>query len=415
MKKILGCLVIFALAASSFGAGMVGGVVLDRQVLTRFAPPPGIPTEATEQFKLMAEAWNAIDRIYVDRSALEPTRLAYGAISGMVDSLGDTGHSRFLSPMMALEQVKQISGQFEGIGAEVQMKEGQVVIAAPIDGSPAEKAGLRPGDIILKVDADSVAGLTLDQVIKRIQGPSGSTVSLTLLDPKTGLTRDVTITRAKITVQNVSWQRLPGTNIAHLRIAVFSAGVGQSVRSALREMLNEGITGVILDVRNNPGGLLSECVTVASQFLKDGDALLERDADGTTTPVPVEPNGAAPDTPLVVLIDAGTASASEVSAGALQDRGRAQLVGETTFGTGTVLTESRLSDGSVILLAFEEWLTPGGRVIWHKGLTPDVMVAMPAGAVPLRPSIERDMTAEQLRASQDAQLLKALELLEQAT
>ena len=222
-----------------------------------------------------------------------------------------------------------------------------------MDGSPAQKAGLRPSDIILKVDGESVAGLPLDQVVSRILGPAGTSVVLTIMDPDTGRTRDVTIVRAHIKIQNVTWQRLPGTTVAHVRIAAFSQGVTEDLRGALEDI------------------------------------------------------------PLVVLINGGTASAAEIVAGALQDAQRATLVGETTFGTGTVLNEFRLSDGSALLLATEEWLTPGGRVIWHQGISPDKMVSLSSGVAPLLPEAEREMTAAQLQASEDAQLLQALELLKQ--
>jgi carboxyl-terminal processing protease len=173
------------------------------------------------------------------------------------------------------------------------------------------------------------------------------------------------------------------------------------------------MTGIILDLRNNPGGLLGEAVSVASQFLKNGNVLLEKDAQGKTTPVAVQPHGPVTDLPMVVLINGGTANAAEILAGALQDAHRATVLGETTFGTGTVLTEFRLSDGSALLLATEEWLTPAGRVIWHHGISPDVITALPRDAIPLLPEPERGMTAAQLRASGDVQLLRALDLLSQ--
>jgi carboxyl-terminal processing protease len=332
----------------------------------------------------------------------------------MVDALGDTGHSRFLSPEMVQEQHNFSQGQFEGIGAYVEMKDGHVVIVAPMDGSPAQQAGLHPGDIILKVDGENVAGLPIDQVVSRILGPAGTSVRLTILVPGTEQTRDVTLVRAQITLQNVDWQRLPGTQIAHVRIVAFSKGVTEDLKKALTEIQQQGITGIILDLRSNPGGLLSEAVGTASQFLQSGNVLLEKDAQGESTPVAVEEGGLAPDLPLVVLIDQGTASAAEIVSGALQDAGRARLVGETTFGTGTVLHEFRLSDGSALLLATAEWLTPEGRLIWHHGIVPDVQATLPQGTSPLLPQAEAGMTSEQVQNSRDAQLLRAVELLGQS-
>jgi carboxyl-terminal processing protease len=411
MKRTLAYLGIVILAVLVLAVGVGGGVALDRHVLFAFDPPSNIPANADSNFQLMAEAWNTIDNNYVDRPAIEPEQMTYGAISGMVNSLGDTGHSRFLDPQMVKQEQNFTQGQFEGIGAYVQMKDGNVVIVAPIDGSPAQKAGLQPGDIITKVNGKDISGLPLDQVVGEILGPVGTSVTLTIMDPKTGATRDVTLVRAKITVNNVSWQQLPGTTVAHVRIIAFSQGVTDDLVKALTDIKNQGLTGVILDLRNNPGGLLSEAVGTASLFLTSGNVLLEKNAQGKITPTPVESGGVAPNIPLEVLINEGTASASEIVSGALQDAKRAELVGETTFGTGTVLNAFSLADGSELLLATEEWLTPDGHTIWHNGLTPNVVVALPQGASPLFPAGEQNMTASQLQDSQDTQLLKALQLL----
>jgi carboxyl-terminal processing protease len=203
--------------------------------------------------------------------------------------------------------------------------------------------------------------------------------------------------------------------VVHVRIAGFSQGVTNDLRQALTALEQQGLTHIVLDLRNNPGGLLNEAVATASQFLSSGTVLLVRDAHGTTTPVPVQKHGVAPGLPLVVLINQGTASAAEIVAGALQDAHRAVLVGETTFGTGTVLKPFPLSDGSALMLAIEEWLTPHGRVIWHQGIAPDVVVALTPPATPLLPDTERTITAAQLQASDDRQLLHAVDLVTQAT
>jgi carboxyl-terminal processing protease len=395
----------------TLGLGTVGGVLLDRQVLAAYAEPSAAQTPAPADLSLVQEAYTMIQRVYVDRTALQAQQLEYGAISGMVDALGDTGHSRFLSPAMVKQESEMTQGQFEGIGVEVQTKNGAVVVVAPIDGTPAQRAGLRPGDIIAKVNGRDITGLPLEQVVGMILGPTGTSVTLTIMNPDNGQTRDVTLVRARIAVQNVTWNQLPGTTIAHVRIAAFSQGVSKDLQKALSEVRAQGMTGIILDLRSDPGGLLDEVIGIASQFLKSGDVLLEKDAQGNTTPVPVQSVGAVTDLPMVVLINGGTASAAEILAGALQDAHRATLEGETTFGTGTVLSQFRLSDGSALLLATEEWLTPAGRVIWHQGISPDVTVALPPDASPLLPEGESGLTAAQLKASSDAQLLRALDLL----
>jgi carboxyl-terminal processing protease len=411
MNRLSRTLGILSLVLVILMLGLVGGVVLDRMVLSVVAPLGCIPTDATAEFQLMGEAWSVVHRVYVDQAALEPQVLTYGAIDGMVNALGDTGHSRFLTPQMVRQQHDFTVGEFEGIGAYIEMKDGHVVIAAPMDNSPAQRAGLRPGDVVLKVDGENVANLRLDEVVGRILGPAGTEVTLTVLDPRTGKARDVTLGRAKITIDNVTWQRLPGTTIAQVRIVAFSKGATQDLVETMAEIQRQELTGVILDLRSDPGGLLDEAVETASQFLEGGNVLLEKDAQGQITSVPVQPGGQAVDVPMVVLVDQGTASAAEIVTGALQDAGRATVVGETTFGTGTVLQEFPLSDGSVLLLAVQEWLTPNGRVIWHQGLEPDVAVTLPSDAEPLIPRTERDLAPEQLRDSSDLQLLRALDLL----
>jgi carboxyl-terminal processing protease len=408
--------------------GLAGGIVLDRQLLTQgesakafldVAAAQGLsPTQAqstpavSNDLNLIAEAMKVIESNYVERANLKTNQLVYGAISGMMDALGDTGHSRFLTPDMVNAEHTMTNGSFEGIGAEVQSKNGNVVIVAPIDGSPAQKAGVRPGDIIVKVNGEDVTGQSLEYVVQRILGPAGTNVTITLQDPQTGETRDLTITRARIQLHNVTWEMLPGTTIAHLRIAEFSKGVTSDLINALREIKAQKATGIVLDLRNNPGGLLDEAVGVTSQFLKDGTVLEEKNTQGQVKSIAVKPGGLATDIPMVVLINGGTASASEIVSGALQDAKRATLVGEKTFGTGTVLNEFPLSDKSALLLATEEWLTPNGRVIWHEGISPDVTVTLPTTSMPLTPESERGLSQAQLMNSQDDQLLKAIETLQ---
>jgi carboxyl-terminal processing protease len=385
-------------------AGMGMGVILDRWVLMTF-----VPSNAVSDFRLMAQAWNTIQRHYVDRAAIKPKVLTYGAISGMVDALGDTGHSVFLNPEMVKQLKASERGQLKGIGVEIQMKNRQVVIVAPIDNSPAQRAGLHSGDIIMSVDGRDIAGLPLSQVVQRITGPVGTSVKLTVLDPQTHRLRNVSIIRAVVKINNVTWQRLPGTDVADLRIASFNDGVADDLRDALREIHQQRLQGLILDLRNNPGGVLDEAVAVASQFLTSGNVLLIKDAQGKITPMPVKPGGLATNIPMAVLINGGSASAAEIVTGALRDAHRAELIGQTTFGTGTVLNEFPLIGGSALMLAIQEWLTPDGQSYWHKGIPPEIKVALPQDVSPLIPAAERDMTAAELQSTKDKQLLRALE------
>ncbi len=392
--------------------GCVGGAVLDRQVLAAPLVTPAGAGGSSLNLSLLSEAWSTIRRSYVEASAVQSEKLTYGAIAGMVEALGDTGHSTFLTPAMRQEQHNFTQGHFEGIGAEVQTKDQHVVIVAPMDNSPAQKAGLKPGDIIFKVDGASVDGQPLDMVVSKIVGPAGTKVTLTIQSPGDSEPRDVTMTRERIEVKSVTWQFLPGTHLVHIRIAGFSEGVTKDLQAALADAARQGATGIVLDLRSDPGGLLNEAIGVASEFLRTGNVLQEKNAQGQVTMVPAHPTATTTDLPMVVLTNQGTASASEIVAGALQDAKRAQIVGETTFGTGTVLNEFNLSDGSALLLATEEWLTPSGRVIWHQGIMPDVKVSLPAQVGPLTPESERNLSAAQIQASQDTQLLRAMLILD---
>jgi carboxyl-terminal processing protease len=401
---------IFLLALGT-AAALTGAFFMSLQVQGLSSPSEKIPRDAKGDFALMAEAWNSIHDHYVDRASIKPVPLTYGAISGMVDALGDTDHSVFLSPEMIKEEKDFTAGKYEGIGAEVKMKEGHVVIVTPLDNSPAQKAGLQPGQIIMAVNDQDIMGLNLFQVVKRILGPAGTQVTLRILDPKTGLTRKVSLVRAPIIMNNVTWRRLPATQIAHLRIAGFSEDVTKDLKESLDAIRTQNLKALILDLRNNPGGLLTEAVSTASQFLSGGNVLLEKNAKGQIASVAVEKGGVAPSIPMVVLVNNGTASAAEIVSGALQDQGRAKLVGTTTFGTGTVLEKFPLSDGSALLLAVLEWLTPNGNQIWHKGITPNFVVSLPEGVAPVVPVEEKGMTLKQLKAGKDTQLQRALNLI----
>jgi carboxyl-terminal processing protease len=393
--------------------GLFLGFALDRQVTNSLALGSTPTSNSGNNFQLLNEAWNVIQKNYVDLQAVDQTKLTYAAISGMVDALGDTGHSRFLSPSLVKAEQNFTQGEFEGIGAVVEMKDGHVTIVSPIDNSPAQKAGLHAGDIITKVNGQSIDGLSLNDVVDHILGPAGTQVTVTILHPGETNPQDYTLTRAKITLKNVTWQLIPGTKIAHLRIAGFSNGVTSDLKKALGDMKKQGVTGIILDLRNNPGGLLTESIGVASQFLSSGTVLQEKNASGKIDNIPVTSGGAAPSIPMVVLVNQGTASAAEIVTGALQDAKRATIVGETTFGTGTVLNVFNLSDGSALLLATQEWLTPNGRVIWHQGLAPDIQVKLDANVEPLTPESESLMTQDDWKKTTDTQLLKAIDLLNQ--
>ncbi len=393
------------------GSGVGAGVVLDRSDMipgSSFAEP----TAVVPTFSVFWQAWDLAQQHYVDRNALDSTEMTYGAIEGMLDSLGDTGHTRFLSPETLKEEQAALSGHLEGIGAEISVRNGQPTIVAPLPGSPAQKAGIRSGDVVVKVDGKDVTSLTVDQIVILIRGPAGTSVTLTVIHKGDTATTDITVQRANITVPNVTWTLVPGSSsVAHLLVTQFAENCTNDLVSTIKDARAKGANAFILDLRNNPGGIRDEAVGVASQFLKSGNVLIEQDAQGHRTTFPVKAGGVAVDAPLVVLINEGSASSAEIVAGAIQDQKRAPLVGATTFGTGTVLTLFNLNDGSAMFLGTEEWFTPSGRQIWHHGISPDVPVALPNGGVPLTPLEEASMSAQQLQSSQDTQLLRAIQQL----
>jgi carboxyl-terminal processing protease len=306
-----------------------------------------------------------------------------------------------------------LEGHFEGIGARMTLRDRRPTVVETLPGSPARAAGLRPGDVLLEVDGKDVSHLPLERIVELVHGAAGTTVRLGVLRKGNAQPLQLTITRARVEIDDVTWHLLPGVPIAHLAVHAFGGQADAQFRAALGQARGQGIKGLLLDLRGNPGGLREQAVDLTSEFLSGGNVFLEQDATGKRTAVPVRPGGVATDLPICVLIDEGTASAAEICAGALQDYGRGKLVGTQTFGTGTVLKPFPLSDGSAVLLAVTEWLTPDGRRIWHKGISPDFEVTLPDGAAPLLPGEEAGLDAKTLAASQDKQLLKALEVLQE--
>lgn len=379
---------------------------------------PALADDAGMELNIFWEAWQIIEQRFVDREVLDGTRLSYAALNGLIEALGDTGHTRFLTPEQARQHESSLDGRFFGIGARLGLdRAGRPIILEPFFGSPAEQAGLKAGDRLLAVDGEDVTSLAIDQIVNRIRGQEGTTVTITVLPRGRTQPQEVEVTRGEIAVPSLSWTFIPSSNsssnskIALIRLSQFGASVSQELIQALTEAQKRGGTGLIVDVRGNPGGLLRQAIEVSSQFLQEGDVMQETDAAGNVETFAVKEGGLAPDIPLVVLIDRGSASSSEIFAGAVQDHQRGYLVGEVTFGTGTVLTPYTLSDGSVLLLGTSEWLTADGRSIRQQGITPDVLVELPPEAAILSPNAVRQMTEEELFHSGDAQLLEAIKLL----
>jgi carboxyl-terminal processing protease len=414
-----GALLAVALIAT-FGAGIgVGRIDLAAQGASPDASPTapgpsGSPT-ADQEFDLIRQAWDAIHKNYVAASTLDEKALAYGAIDGLTEAVGDTGHTAFFTPEDRAANSSALSGSYVGIGVEVDTTaDGLPIIVGVFRGSPADAAGLHSGDIVSAVDDRPTTGETLDTVVSWVRGEAGTAVTLTIRPGDGGADRDVRIVRADVHIQPVSWSMIAGSKTAMLRLEQFSTGSAGELRTAIGEIKAAGAERLIFDLRGNPGGYVNEAVAVASEFLASGTVYIERNAAGGEKPSNVKPGGTATDIPLVVLVDGGTASAAEIVAGAIQDAGRAQIVGQQTFGTGTVLGEFPLSDGSALRIGTVEWLTPKGRVIWHAGIAPDVVVERAADVKPVVPDDLRSMSAAEVGSIKDPQLKKAIDLVASA-
>jgi carboxyl-terminal processing protease len=405
-----------AILATAFVATFGVGLGLGRVDLPQgdgAGASPQASFQPGDEFALVEEAWKTIHEKYVAADELDDRELAYGAIDGLADAVGDTGHTEFMTPEERAARRQSLSGSYVGIGAEVDTnEEGLPVVVGVFRGSPADEGGLRPGDVILTVDSQSTAGENLDDVIGRVRGEAGTTVILTVRNGTDGPVRTVSLVRDDVHIEPVSWATVPGTRTAVLRLEQFSSGAADDLHQALEEITNADVERLVLDLRGNPGGYVNEAVAIASEFLDSGDVYKERNAQGEEKATAVKPGGLATTIPLVVMIDEGTASAAEIVSGAIQDAGRAQLVGGTTFGTGTVLNEYALADGSALRIGTVEWLTPKGRVIWHQGITPDVAIERGAESTPIVPDDIRSMTANQAESIADPQLTRALELVE---
>ncbi len=371
----------------------------------------GVPASLPPQFATYLEAWKILQDNYVDPAALDPTKLTYGSVNGLVEAVGDTGHTRFLTPDEVKDQHTSLSGSIVGIGALMNTDNGTPIIQSVIPGGPADRAGLRSGDRVLSVDGKSLDGVDIDETVKLIRGDAGTTVKLSILHANESTPVDYSIVREKVTVPAVSWAMIPGSTLADLRLEEFSAGSAKEVENAILAAKQAGATGIVLDLRGNPGGYVGEAVDIASQFLKDGIVYQQRDKSGKVDKEAVKPGGEAVDMPISVLVDLGTASSAEIVAGALQDAKRGELIGAKTFGTGTVLNEFTLKDGSALLVGTVEWLTRDGRQIWKQGIEPDIpLESDPPGKI-VPPTDLSKMTVAELDKSGDAQLLKAIELL----
>ena len=356
--------------------------------------PSGPPEEVSAEFKTFWEAWSFLNEQYYGDFPADNERV-YGAIRGMVASFGDP-NTGFIDPTRAAVMSENISGSFEGIGAAIRLDEaGRLVIADPFPDHPAFKAGLRANDIVLEVDGQPVENLSLYESVLLIRGPAGTEVVLTIFREGELKPFEITIVREKIEIEVVESEMLDD-NIGYIRLTQFTNGASGRIIETAEALLDQGATGLIFDLRSNPGGLLSEAVAVSSLFIEEGTVTIEKLKDDEKVFDAKHGIHLDTDIPMVVLVNGGSASASEIVAGAIQDHERGTIIGEQTFGKGSVQLPHMLSDGSELRVTIAEWLTPSGRQIHGEGITPDIVV---------------EMTIEDIEAERDPQLDEAINFL----
>jgi carboxyl-terminal processing protease len=400
---------VVAACLISFSAGMATDRLVFGPTTTATPSASTSTNQPLKDFALYEQALQIVRQNFVGKSDVTDEQLLYGSIRGMVDSLGDTGHSVFLTPSEYSASQSELSGNVAGIGVLLSTDNGQFTVTKVLPDSPALAAGVKAGDQITAVDGVSVSGLSFDVFASKIRGKAGTKLTITVARPGVAEPLQISMTRAVVSVPLVTWGMIPGTHVADIALVEFSNGASDQLAAAITSATDSGATAIVFDLRGNPGGYASEAVDVASEFISSGTVYITQDSSGHNTSNEVNTSVEHTSLPMVVLVDHNSASASEIVAGALQDSKRATVVGQSTFGTGTVLQPFKLPDGSAILLGTAYWLTPNGHKIFGKGITPDQQIALAAGVEPLDPSTLAAMTAAQLNSSGDAELLAAVQ------
>lgn len=360
------------------------------------------PRNQNIDFKLFWQVWDLVSSEYVDKKAIDPQKMFYGAVAGMVASLGDP-YTVFLPPTEQKSTQEEINGSFEGVGIQLGYdKEKRLAVIAPVQNTPADRAGIKPGDLILKINDKEAVSLSLPEAVNLIRGPKGTTVSLEIYHDGDAKAKTVELKRDTIVVESVKFEEKTtpkGKKVALIKLSRFGERTFAEWSKAVSDTLASGPDVIILDMRNNPGGLLDGAVFIGSEFIKDGNIVLQENAKGEKIPYKVNREGKLLNLPLLVLINKGSASASEIVAGAIQDTKRGKLIGEISFGKGTIQESQDLPEKTGIHITTAKWLTPDERWIHQKGLTPDVEVILS----------EEQLKTESNDPEKDFQLERALE------
>jgi carboxyl-terminal processing protease len=371
----------------TFGFGVWVG---NSQKICEICPPQDI------DFSLFWESYQKIKEKFVDTDKIDTQEIVYGAISGMVKSLDDP-YTVFFPPKDTKRFIEDVQGVFEGVGMEIGIRNSQLQVIAPLEGTPAQKAGLLAGDKILKVDDQSTADITIDEAVNLIRGPRGTDVVLTVYREDWRESKEITITRGVIEIPSLRWELLENDSIAYIKLYQFSQKAAYDFRNTVLDILDVSAKKIIIDLRNNPGGYLEVAQDIAGWFLEKGElVVIEEFGDGAQIEYKADGNPAFLGYDVVVLINEGSASGSEILAGALRDNRDILLVGEKSFGKGSVQELVNLRGGSSLKVTVAKWLTPKGHLITEVGLEPDVEVKM---------------TSEDYEEGKDPQLDKAIELL----
>ena len=421
-KKILWVFLLIVLAVGLFGAGAYSSqknkvvkkiaakeVVYLGKITDKYSQADEKYLSKDVDFKLFWQVWDELKTNYVDKNKLNEKDMFYGALKGLVASTGDP-YTVFMDPKLSREFEDDLAGTFEGVGAEIGIRKEILTIIAPLDGTPAAKAGLVAGDKIYSINGETTSGMSVDEAVNKIRGAKGTDVTLTIFKDGAVAAKDIVITRDTIVVKSVKTETLTSTgaketgqagekkdsDIFVLKVSNFNNDTLDLFNKAVQEALTKNPKGIVLDLRNNPGGYLDTAIEMSSEWVDEGVIVTEKFSDDKKNEYLPRGRARLKDYPTVVLVNGGSASASEIMAGALRDHKKATLVGEKTFGKGSVQTLKDFSDGSSIKVTVAKWLTPNGDSINELGIKPDVEVKM---------------TKEDYEAEKDPQTDKALEVL----